>query len=172
MQKALSQPTLILMAGLPGAGKSSLSLALGRELGWPVLDKDTVKTTLLEAAAPENIAGPASYYVPLALCEDLLVRQKLSVIFDSPAAYPNVVEQAQKIAHAAGGTLIILLCDADHQVRNQRLASRSRRLSQMANDPTTDEEARLRFSHLSANALRLDMQRPIDTLVEEVLANM
>ena len=33
---------LILMAGMPGAGKSTVALALGGEFGLPVIDKDVV----------------------------------------------------------------------------------------------------------------------------------
>ena len=165
-----NNPTLVLMAGMPGAGKSTLALALGRQLGWPVLDKDTIKTALLEEAVPESIAGPASYYLPLALCRDLMVQQQLSVIFDSPAAYPNVAEQAQKIADAANGQLKVIFCSADSNVRNQRLSERPRRLSQMQSDPSTDEETGRRFLHLPLGTLRLDMERPLLELVTKALA--
>ena len=162
-----NNPILVLMAGMPGAGKSTLGLALGRELGWPVLDKDTIKTALLEEAVPESIAGPASYSLLLALCRDLMVQQQLSVIFDSPAAYPNVVEQAQKIADAANGQLKVIFCSADSKVRNQRLSERPRRLSQMTRDPQPDTESLRRFAHLPPAALRLDMERPLEELVAD-----
>ncbi len=165
----VSAPTLVLMAGLPGAGKTTLALALGKALGWPVLDKDTVKTTLLEASVPEAVSGPASYLLPLALCRDLMVQQRLSVIFDSPAAYPTVVEQAQKIAEASGGTLEIIFCQADGVLRNQRLAQRPRRLSQMESDPTSDAEAQVRFAHLPPERLDLLMDRPLAELTAEAL---
>ena len=160
---------LVLMAGMPGAGKSTLALALGRELGWPVLDKDTIKVALLEEAVPESTAGPASYYVPLALCRDLVAHQQLSVIFDSPAAYPNVVEKAQRIAEAADGALKIIFCHAPVQVRNRRLAARDCRLSQMAIDPATDEESQRRFLHLPPTTLTLEMARPLPELVAEAI---
>jgi shikimate kinase len=38
--------TLVLMAGLPGAGKSTLASALSRELDWHVIDKDRHKELL------------------------------------------------------------------------------------------------------------------------------
>ncbi len=158
------------MAGMPGAGKSTLALALGRELGWPVLDKDTVKAALLEEAVPESTAGPASYYVPFALCRDFVAQQQLSVIFDSPAAYPNVIEEAQEITDAANGALKVIFCYAQVGVRNQRLAARTRRLSQMGNDPATDEESLRRFKHLPPTTLRLEMERPLSDLVVETLA--
>ncbi len=164
-----SAPTLVLMAGLPGAGKTTLAMALGKELGWPVLDKDTVKTALLEAAVSEAVAGPASYFVPLALCRDLVAGQQLSVIFDSPAAYPTVVEQAQQIVEAVGGTLKIVFCQAQSSLRNQRLAQRTRRLSQVESDPTTDTEGFARFAHLPPERLDVFMERPIAELTAEAL---
>ncbi len=170
MPRNTSKPTFVLMAGMPGAGKSTLALALGRELGWPVLDKDTIKVALLEEKVPESIAGPASYYVPLAICRDLVAQQQLSVIFDSPAAYPNVVEQAQKIADTAGGLLKVIFCHADSKVRKQRLSKRPRRLSQMQTDPSTDEENLRRFAHLPPLTLRMEMERPLSELVTKALA--
>ena len=46
--KELKQPTLALMAGLPGVGKTTLANELGLRLGWVVIDKDSIKDSLLE----------------------------------------------------------------------------------------------------------------------------
>ena len=170
MQTPTSKPTLVLMAGLPGVGKTTLALALGRKLGWPVLDKDTVKTTLLAMAVPDALASPASYTVPFALCRDLVVQQQLSVIFDSPAAYPSNIEDARQIAEASGGTLKVIYCQAGSRLRNQRLAQRTRRVSQMESDPTTDAEGRMRFAHLPPERLDLLMERPLSALTADALA--
>src|SRR5690349_330244 len=35
-----AHPTLVLLAGLPATGRSTLAIALARRLGWPAIDKD------------------------------------------------------------------------------------------------------------------------------------
>jgi tRNA uridine 5-carbamoylmethylation protein Kti12 len=37
---------LIALKGLSGSGKSTLGRALGKQLGWPLIDKDDVKDIL------------------------------------------------------------------------------------------------------------------------------
>ena len=99
--------------GCPGSGKTTLALALSHALGWPMLDKDTLKSVLLTCGIAEALAGPASYEVLLSLGRDLLVEQRLSVILDSPAGYPSVVERAQAIALDGGARLSVILCLAE-----------------------------------------------------------
>ena len=51
------RPILAALRGLPGIGKSALAQALGRELGWPVLDKDDCKDVLYgRAEAADELA--------------------------------------------------------------------------------------------------------------------
>jgi len=84
-----SKLTLVLMAGMPGAGKTTPALALGRSLGWPVIDKDSLKSPMLTKGISNDLAGPASYALMLAMADDLLVRQRLSAILDSPGRFPD-----------------------------------------------------------------------------------
>ena len=46
----MSSPLLIVFAGLPGTGKSSLARAVARELGAVYLDKDTIKDGIIAVA--------------------------------------------------------------------------------------------------------------------------
>jgi predicted kinase len=165
-------PTLVLMAGMPGAGKTTLALALGRALGWPVIDKDTLKTTLLDVGVTEEIAGRASYELLLELGRDLLVSQRLSVVLDSPAAYPVVIERAVALARQANAHLKILLCLAERDIRNQRVATRTSRRSQPVGISTTDGDGRSRFDFLPADALPVDTTRPLPDLIREIAAHL
>jgi predicted kinase len=163
-------PTIVLMAGLPGSGKTTLALALGRALGWPVIDKDTLKTAMLAAGVAEAIAGPAGYELMFDLGRDLVVGQRLSAILDSPAAYPICTEKALEIALAAGARLKVVLCLADPPTRNRRLAQRAARLSQLTADNPATGDGRARFTHLPGDTLILQTVRPLDALIAHALA--
>lgn len=85
--------TLVLLAGMPGTGRTALALGIGRAFGWPVIDKDSLKSPLLAAGIAEELAGPASYALSYALVlelgRDLLARQRLSVILAIALALPQ-----------------------------------------------------------------------------------
>jgi predicted kinase len=169
-------PTLLLMAGLPGAGKSTLALALGRELGWPVLDKDTVKTTLLQLGAEELLAGRASYQVLFDLARDLVVTQRLSIIMDWPSVYPRVIEVSQTIAADARGALRVVFCAAGPETRERRTRDRVSRLSQRGHPdrpPTarwhSNGDGREYFPFLPPDTLTMITDRPVEALSAELL---
>jgi predicted kinase len=171
MGHAIRRPTLLLMAGLPGAGKTTLALALRHALGWPAIDKDALKSPLVVAGIPNEVAGPTAYELLFAVGRDILVRQRRSVILDSPALYAICIEQAQRIAAEGDADLKVILCLADSSVRNARMAARQPLPSQPGSDPaSTLDQDRARFTHLPADTCTLDSARPLSMLVEAALA--
>ncbi len=165
------RPTLVLMAGPPGAGKSALARAIGSALRWPVIDKDTLKSTVLDASVGEEIAARLSYDLLFALGGDLLLDQQLSVILDSPAGYPVVVEWATEMASRAGAYLRAIVCLADRDLRNQRLRQRVARPSQWLTDDQTDERTwQKHLAFFPVDTLILDTVRPIPELMTQSLS--
>jgi predicted kinase len=162
--------TLVLMAGLPGAGKTTLASALGRILHWPVIDKDLLKSTLMALQASEELAGPASYELLFAIAEELLVNQHLSLILDSPALYLANMERARAIVHAADAQLKVVLCRANRLLRNQRLGSRISRMGQLTQDLSTLDDDLLHYSHLPADMLVVHTINPPEECVQMALS--
>jgi len=122
-------PILAALRGLPGIGKSALARAVGRELEWPVLDKDDFK---------EIVYGRTA--VPDELSYDLLfrpaqrqLRQGLSVIADSPLLNAGLYALAARTASEVNARMVVIgyvLSDAqDHRRRIDARAADGSRLA-------------------------------------------
>jgi predicted kinase len=171
MYEELPNLTLVLMAGLPGSGKTTLALALGRSLGWPTIDKDTLKSPMLTKGISNDLAGPASYALMLELADDLLMRQHLSAILDSPGRFPFVLDRVQSISAQACAALKIIRCVANRELRDQRLIERVARPSQWtANADLTDEQERQMFAHFPTDTLIVDTSQPFEQCFAEAIA--
>ena len=166
----MSRQTLVMMAGPPGSGKTTLALALSKVLGWPTVDKDTLKSPMLNSGVPEEVAGPASYDLMFQVGRDLLIRQGLSVILDSPAGYPDVIERAAELAKDARARLRFVLCLADCDVRNQRLAARVSTESQWTRDTEILDDGGGRWLPLlPASTLEVRGESEAEALLRSVL---
>jgi predicted kinase len=163
---------LILTAGPPGAGKSTVSRLVGRLIHCPVIERDTLKTELLQAGIVENdIAAPLADNLLLGVGRDLLA-QGFSVVLDGHAANPAFVDTALDIARERDAGLEILFINTAQAARNVRLSQRHNRPSQSRFDPRSDAEVAERFSHLPEWTLRLDGSLPVDSLTRAVLDHL
>ncbi|MHB8575108.1 MAG: AAA family ATPase [Dehalococcoidia bacterium] len=100
---------LLQMAGEPGAGKSTLARSTGKALGAAVLDKDVLKSAILDAGASEHLAGPAAYACMFAQAEHLL-GQGFSVILDSPSFYERIPRTGVDISARLGAEYRFMCC--------------------------------------------------------------
>ena len=114
--------TLVLMAGLPCAGKSTLAGVLSRELQWHVIDKDRYKQELVDKGLDDVRAGRAAYELCFDTARRLLVEQQASVILDTGAVYHFILDNATDIVcSVANAQLKAILCVVDRDLRNERL---------------------------------------------------
>ena len=120
---------LVVMSGLPGAGKSSLAEALAPSLGAAVLAVDPVEAALRRAGLdPSYEVGVAAYEVVGALAEQQL-RLGLTVIVDAVSSVEIARHGWRVAARRTGATLsIIEVVCGDERAHRQRLAARRRGL--------------------------------------------
>lgn len=169
MSHVPAQPTLLMLAGLPGTGKSTLAAALARSLGWPVIDKDLLNTVLLESDLTQAQAGPLAYELALTLAHALVVQHGHSLILDTAGRQPFIVERARTIAQAAGGQLKVVRCIAPMAVRQARLQARQAGPSQWTHDQTTFAQETAWYAHLPTDTLIVASDQPIEDLLAIVL---
>jgi hypothetical protein len=132
------QVRLVVIGGLPGTGKSTLAMAVGNALGWPVLRSDELRKQ--RAGLAPSTSAAADYqkglYTPAnteATYEDLLgeaalmLREGSSVVVDASFAQSRWREAARAVANQTSSDLVELRCVLRHDLVADRLLERSRR---------------------------------------------
>jgi len=171
--------TFVLMAGLPGTGKSTLALALYKELGWTVIDKDAYKAAFLNdesASMDDKSASLMAYEKSFRVAEDELIKQK-SVILDSAALRPVTIQNAENTAADVEAEIKekvqikVILCYVSRELRKKREQEKKSRIrlsptSNTTTDPFTMDEYLRDFEHLPSDRLVLDTE---NSLVECLL---
>ncbi len=124
-------PKLILIAGLPGTGKSFLARALSGKLSIPLLEKDSVKETLadtlstpwcsewsaeLGAAAEESVFRLAA----------LQLKMGLDVIIDTPMMYSRSWDRLRDSLAEIDFKLHVIVCDCSDTDLRERLKLRAK----------------------------------------------
>src|SRR4051812_7759766 len=77
MDDSSHRPLLVLAAGAPASGKTTLARRLAAELGLPVLHRDLIRNAIADAFGPSDATVrsnfiPASFGVFYALMDDML----------------------------------------------------------------------------------------------------
>jgi hypothetical protein len=106
---SVHRPTLLLLKGSPGTGKSTIAREVGRKLGWPVIDKDVVRDLL-----PDELGG-LSYEAMLGFAERQL-GMGLSVVAASPLGYGRSYERAMETGERTGARVLVLECECSDPV--------------------------------------------------------
>jgi ATPase family associated with various cellular activities (AAA) len=66
-------PTLIVLSGLPGSGKTVLAESLSRALSVPIFSVDPIEAAMWRAGLAKTETGIAAYTVAQALADDISV---------------------------------------------------------------------------------------------------
>lgn len=158
---------LIVFAGLPGTGKSSLARALARELRAAYLDKDTIKDCAMRLASQmkleqaAQLAGALSYELLVDLARDNLT-VGLPVVVDSPAAYQLFRDKIKALARALRADLKLIECICtDERMLRERVERRGRDLpAYRTRDWETFQQDQGRFERLTDPRLIVDTAEP------------
>jgi predicted kinase len=120
---------LYIFGGLPGTGKSTLSLHIAREIGALHLRVDTIEQALREAGA--WVDGPTGYIVAYRLAADNL-RLGLNVVADSVNPLSVTRHAWREVARKVEAPYIeVEVICSDEQEHRRRIEARLRDRSQV-----------------------------------------
>lgn len=123
---------LIQMAGFPGSGKSTLVKEISNYFDVIILDRDVIKTSMIESGVEATIVANASYHTMFSLCDFYLSLGK-SVIIDTPCFYTESLDHGIDLAKNFNAEYKYIECRIhDYDEINRRLKSRNRLVSQIA----------------------------------------
>jgi len=168
---------LIVTAGLPGAGKSTIAEVVGNRLGAPVVSVDPIESAILSAGInSDEPTGLAAYLVAETIAEAVLTGGG-SVIVDAVNAVEPARDQWVRLAERQKVTIKFLevVC-SDPGLHRTRLASRGRRLAHLA-EPTwhaveqsLDEWEAWSGTSGAVPRITLDSVQPLGVNVQQALA--
>jgi hypothetical protein len=137
--------------------------------GAVIVDKDIVKSPLVEAELPDEKAGSLSYEVLMGMARHLL-EQGNSVVLDSPAYFPEIVADGRQVAEDAGAAYLIIECECkDKDELERRLKTRERMPSQI-DQVVDDPYERPGTAPISEPKLLLDTSGELEDALPEALA--
>ncbi|WP_150308449.1 AAA family ATPase [Planctomonas psychrotolerans] len=165
------------MAGLPGAGKSSVAERLAVLLGAALVSVDPIESAIRAAGIPaDQPTGLAAYCAAEAVAGGILATGQ-SVIIDAVNAVEPARLQWITLAARAGAPLrmVEVVC-SDPAVHRARLESRDRGLSHLP-EPTWHRVERVRADYAAWSGASADVPRitvdsvaPLSRVVDDALA--
>ncbi|WP_329116717.1 AAA family ATPase [Streptomyces sp. NBC_01465] len=160
--------SFIIISGLPASGKTTLANLLAPQLGWPVMDKDTILESLYDTLG----VGDPTWRHRLSRAAD-------EILFTLAESVPQAIlvnwwhhTTAPQRLSALTAELTEIHCDIDPTTAAHRFQSRTRHPGHLDADRTPAElaarvaEVRSTYPgplHLGGRLLRVDTTNPVDT---------
>jgi adenylylsulfate kinase len=169
--RSTSDSTLVVMAGLPATGKSTLARRVAAELGGVVLDKDEIRAALFPAELIEFSHRQDDF------CMEVLFQTAGYLIRESGVRWLFVdgrpfgrraqLERASRAAEEIGCHMKVILCQCSDETARQRLQE-----AHVAANRNWELYQRLKeeFEPIEMPHAVIDTEKPIEHSVAEALA--
>ena len=154
---------LIVMAGLPASGKSTIAAAAGRILGCSVVSVDPIEAALWTAGIERTQPTGLAAYVAAEAVAEAQLRLGGTVIIDAVNDAPAARQQWADLAARTGvGLLFVEVITTDRTEHRRRLETRERGIPDFP-EPTWDavQARRASFDDWHGPRLRLDSDLPV-----------
>jgi predicted kinase len=165
------EPPLIVVSGLPGAGKSFFCRKLAERLSFLILASDTLRKILFPYPQYKESENKRLFSACHVLIEELL-RKGIPVIFDATNLLEHHREYFYRAAEKAGAKLILVWVEAPTEVVKQRLLAREKAAVPQYNSEAGWEvynKMKPRREKISRNHLVVDTSQDITTVIDKIV---
>jgi predicted kinase len=168
----IERPSLLILVGLPGSGKSHLARALAARYPAAILDSDALRGVLFEE--PKHTENEHRRLFPaMHTLIDRLLGRAITVIVDATNLKEAHRRPYYKIAEKHGARVVLVQVTAPRRVIRERLAGRS-----AAADPLDRSTATLEvFENMKGDAeritkrhIRADTSRDLGPVLDKIVA--
>jgi predicted kinase len=164
-----SQPMLILMAGLPGTGKTTLSKALAAQPGGTVINKDEIRAALFESGDIEYSREQDEFCmrIMLKVAGYLFRKDAFRRIFLDGRTFSRhyQLRRATGYAEAIGQPWRILECVCSDETARKRLDDHRDHMAQNR-DFRLYLEVKARFEEITFPKTVVDTDQPLETCIQ------
>jgi predicted kinase len=162
---------LIVLTGLPGAGKSAIAEPLGVELATPVFSKDWIEAPILKTElVPPEALGAIGYDLLTALARRQLMLGQ-SAILDSVASTASIRSAWRSLAREFDAEWLVIECIcSDARLHRERVSGRSREIPDWPELGWADvERVSSYFEPWAEDRLILDSVEPVTRNLEKAI---
>ena len=162
---------LLQMAGFPGSGKSTMASKIEKHTDSIVIDRDVIKTSLLDAGIKDPLLTELSYKVSFDLVEYYLGKGR-SVIIDTSCYLEETLKKGLKLSEKYGVKYKYIECKVDSYEEIESRIKNRRNLSSQLKQVTIEKYKEALGKSLkpkNMDSLIINTTRQEDYNMEEVL---
>ncbi|MEZ6069222.1 MAG: AAA family ATPase [Pirellulales bacterium] len=178
-ERQFGRPTLLVVGGLMGTGKSTVAAALGEALGFDCLRTDVVRGELFGDAPSADGFASGRYsdenrrrvYDEVFHRAEAMLTTGVSLILDGTFLADAEIAPSRDLAERHGAALLVVRCECPDDLARQRIAQRSAAgndASEARPELFDQQKRRQCTSAIDVPRLVLDTSLPVARLLPEV----
>lgn len=165
------KPSLIVVSGLPGTGKSYFCNKLAERLSFIILESDALRKVLFPSPGYSMEESSRLFRAANLLIERLL-KKGIPLIFDATNLSERYRERLYNISDRLGARLIIVRVEAPPQVVRERLQARLEEMNagnKSDADWTVYQRMKSSVQRISRNHYAVDTSRDINPVLGKIV---